>query len=182
METMTTRQAIFLDRDGTLILDTGYPSDPALVQPVPGVFEAMDQFCTAGYALVVISNQSGIARGYITPQQARAVHDRFVQVFSDQGITFTGCYYCPHGKDEGCSCRKPNPGMLQQAAREHHLQFDGSWMMGDRLGDIEAGRRAGCRTILFDSQYVEGETGQADCFVTNWPDAVACVLASGAGT
>lgn len=178
---MSARKAIFLDRDGTLIVDTYYPRDPALVAPVEGVFEAMHQFINAGYALVVISNQSGVARGKITPEEAKAVHERFIDLFSSEGISFTGSYYCPHDNGDGCDCRKPNPGMLLQAARDHDLDCARSFMMGDRLSDIEAGKNAGCRTVLFESEYVSGPTDVPDCVVTRWDDASSFVLKQEAG-
>jgi histidinol-phosphate phosphatase family protein len=141
------RRALFLDRDGTLIVDVGYPRDPALVQPIDGAFDAL-RVLQRDHVLVVISNQSGIARGRITPEQAAAVHDRFVSVFASAGITFAGFYYCPHGPDDGCRCRKPAPGLLQDAARELDLDLARSIMIGDKDSDLEAGRAAGCGLVV----------------------------------
>lgn len=136
------RKALFLDRDGTLIVDVGYPRDPARVEILSGAVEALRGY--SDYALVVISNQSGIARGLITEDEWRAVHERFVELFANEGITFAGSYYCKHGPDDGCACRKPEPGMLRQAARELDLDLAQSIMIGDKPSDVEAGRRAGC--------------------------------------
>ena len=147
---MTTRPALFLDRDGTLIVDTGYPRNPALVEPLPGAIDALRDL-QRSYALVIISNQSGIARGKITPAEAAAVHARVVELFTAAGVTFAGSYYCPHGPDDGCRCRKPAPGMLLDAARELDLDLAASVMIGDKPSDVEAGQAAGCgRALLFD--------------------------------
>jgi histidinol-phosphate phosphatase family protein len=141
------RPALFLDRDGTLIVDVGYPRDPALVELVPGAAEALREL-QRDRALVVISNQSGIARGKITPAEAAAVHARFVEVFANEGVTFAGFYYCPHGPDDGCPCRKPAPGLIEDAARELGLDVAASVMIGDKPSDLEAGRAAGCGRVM----------------------------------
>jgi histidinol-phosphate phosphatase family protein len=135
------RPALFLDRDGTLIVDVGYPRDPEQVEPLPGVLDALRALQTR-YALVIISNQSGLARGTITPAESAAVHARVVAIFAAAGITFAGAYYCPHGPDDACRCRK--------AARDLDLDLAASIMIGDKRADVEAGEAAGCgRTIHF---------------------------------
>ena len=141
------RRALFLDRDGTLIVDVGYPRDPALVQPIEGAIDTL-RVLQRDHALVVISNQSGIARGRITPAEAAAVHERFVAMFESGGVTFAGFYYCPHGPDDGCRCRKPAPGLLEDAARELGLDLARSIMIGDKPSDLEAGRAAGCALVV----------------------------------
>ncbi len=149
---MSGRRALFLDRDGTLIVDTGYPRDPALVEPLPGAIDAL-RTLQASYALVIVSNQSGIARGRITPDEARAVHDRVVEAFRGGGVEFAGAYYCPHGPDDGCRCRKPAPGMLHDAARDLGIDLSSSVMVGDKPSDVDAGRTAGCTTnLLFGTE------------------------------
>jgi D-glycero-D-manno-heptose 1,7-bisphosphate phosphatase len=97
---------------------------------------------------VIVSNQSGIARGLIAPDQARAVHDRMIAHFADEGVTFAGAYYCPHAPADDCGCRKPRPGLLLQAARELDLDLARSAMVGDKPTDVEVGRAAGCGTAL----------------------------------
>ena len=136
------RPALFLDRDGTLIVDVGYPRDPALVEPLPGAIDALRELQRT-YALVIISNQSGIARGRITEAEAAAVHARTVELFAAGGVTFAGAYYCAHGPDEACRCRKPAPGLLLDAARELELDLATSIMIGDKPSDLEAGTAAG---------------------------------------
>jgi D-glycero-D-manno-heptose 1,7-bisphosphate phosphatase len=155
-------RALFLDRDGTLIVDVGYPHDPALVEPLPGAIEALRQLQSA-YKLVIISNQSGIARGKITEAEAAAVHDRVIEMFSAAGVTFAGAYYCPHGPDAGCRCRKPAPGLLLDAAAELGLDLAQSIMIGDKPSDVEAGRAAGCGRVLRFGPDVNGGDGPPRC-------------------
>ena len=141
------RRALFLDRDGTLIVDTGYPRDPALVEPLPGAIDAL-RALQASWALVIISNQSGIGRGLIAQSEADAVHARVVEVFAAGGVTFAGAYYCPHAPDAACRCRKPAPGLILDAARELGLDIGASAMIGDKPSDLAAGRAAGCERVL----------------------------------
>lgn len=145
---MAGQPGIFLDRDGTVIHDTGYIGHPDLVEFMPGVLLALQRFQNAGYRLVVISNQSGIGRGVITKQQYEVVARKIAAVLSGHGI-YTATYYCPHSPDEACECRKPKPYLLLRAARDLDLDLSRSYMIGDRLTDVEAGTAAGCKTILF---------------------------------
>lgn len=144
------RRALFLDRDGTLIVDVGYPRDPDRVELIAGAADALAELQKT-WTLVVISNQSGIARGIISEAEAAAVHERFVTLFAKAGVTFAGCYYCPHAPDAGCRCRKPAPGLLADAERELGLDLAASVMIGDKPSDLDAGRAAGCaRVVHFD--------------------------------
>ena len=143
------KRALFLDRDGTLIVDVGYPRDPERVAVVPGAVEALRSL-QQQFALVIVSNQSGLARGKLTRAEAEAVHARVIELFAGHGIQFAGSYYCFHGPDEGCPCRKPAPGMLLDAGRELGLDLTQSVMIGDKLSDVDAVRAAGCQAaILF---------------------------------
>jgi histidinol-phosphate phosphatase family protein len=169
------RRALFLDRDGTLIVDVGYPRDPALVQPIPGAAEAL-RHLQRNRALVVISNQSGIARGTITEAEAAAVHDRFVAMFAEAGVTFAGFYYCPHGPDDGCRCRKPAPGLLEDAARELDLDLASSAMIGDKPSDLEAGRAAGCGLVIRLGSDEDGTPASARR--SEWADVVRVLEAT----
>lgn len=137
------RRALFVDRDGTLIVDVGYPRDPARVEPLPGAIDALREL-GAHFAVVIISNQSGIGRGLITEAEARAVHDRVVELFGRAGVGFAAAYYCPHAPDAGCPCRKPAPGLLLDATRDLGLDLARSIMIGDKPSDVAAGRAAGC--------------------------------------
>ena len=156
------RRALFLDRDGTLITDVGYPRDPALVEPLPGALEAL-RALSARFALVIVSNQSGIGRGLITPAEARAVHDRVIAVFAGAGVDFAGAYYCPHAPGDGCPCRKPAPGLLLDAARDLGLDLAGSVMVGDKASDIAAGLAAGCGHALRFGPDTDGADGSRRC-------------------
>jgi histidinol-phosphate phosphatase family protein len=156
------RRALLLDRDGTLIVDVGYPRDPALVEPLPGAIAALREL-QARFALVIVSNQSGLGRGLITAAEARAVHDRVIDVFARGGVAFAGAYYCPHAPGAGCACRKPAPGLLLDAARDLGLALAGSIMIGDRSSDVAAGRAAGCRHAIRIGPDVDGGDGAQRC-------------------
>jgi histidinol-phosphate phosphatase family protein len=142
------RSAVFLDRDGTIIEDGEYLADASRVRLLPGAIDALKVFRDRGMLLVVVSNQSGIARGLITPAQHAEVDARVRALLADEGVPLDGAYYCAHLPGDGCACRKPLPGMIEQAARELAIDAKRSFMVGDKLSDIEAGRAAGCTTAL----------------------------------
>jgi D-glycero-D-manno-heptose 1,7-bisphosphate phosphatase len=167
---LANRRAIFLDRDGTITVDTGYPSDPDEVELLPGAANALRTLRNRGWALVLVSNQSGVGRGLIAPDQARAVHERLVLELGACGVELDGAYYCPHVPEDACECRKPRPGLLQRAAAELGLDLADSMMVGDRQSDVEAGREAGCATVLLGS----GE-GDPDRRVTDWEEFLGSV-------
>lgn len=155
--TMTER-AVFLDKDGTLIADVPYNVDPALIRFLPGTAGGLRALHAAGFQLIVVSNQSGVARGYFAEGALAAVEARLRDLFAEAGVPLAGFYYCPHHPDGtvpeyavACICRKPSPGMIVRAAREHGIDRAASWFVGDILHDIEAGHRAGCRAILIDN-------------------------------
>jgi D,D-heptose 1,7-bisphosphate phosphatase len=151
-------RAIFLDKDGTLIVDVPYNVDPEKIRLTPGAIEGLQALQRAGYLLIVISNQSGIARGYFPETALVAVEERLHELLAEHGILLAGIYYCPH-HPEGvvkeyaivCSCRKPAPGLLLQAACDLNIDLGLSWFIGDILDDVEAGHRAGCKTVLIDN-------------------------------
>lgn len=162
----------FLDRDGTLIEDVGYISDPEQVVFLDGAIDALRTLRDLGFALIVVSNQSGIARGLISEQQADAVHRRFLALLEDEGVGLDAVRYCPHGPDANCSCRKPLPGLLLDAAHDLGIDLAHSVMVGDKADDVEAGRRAGCRTVRF------GDDDGADFSAPDWPAAVEFIRTS----
>ncbi len=148
-------RAVFLDKDGTLVEDLPYNVDPGLIRPVADAWDSLRLLQSSGYQLYVVSNQSGVARGYFTEQDLARVEWRLQEMFRAEGVSLGGFYYCPHHpqgvvRDYAveCACRKPRPGMLYQAARKHDIDLTASWMIGDILDDVEAGHRAGCRTVL----------------------------------
>jgi histidinol-phosphate phosphatase family protein len=165
-------RAVFCDRDGTLIEDPGYPKDPDDVRLVDGAVEALAALRGAGFALVVVSNQSGIGRGIVSPEEAASVHERFVAELAAHGVELDDARYCPHAPDERCPCRKPSPGLLRDSARELGVDLGSSFMVGDKPSDVEAGRRAGCRTVLLGP----AAAGEADFVAAGWPEAAAYVL------
>jgi len=169
-------RAVFLDRDGTLIEDPGYLSDPAGVRLLPGVPEALQAIRSAGYLLVLVSNQSGIGRGYFTRKQAEAVHRRVVHELARKGVVLDDARYCPHAPEEDCSCRKPRPGLLLAAASDLGIDLESSFMVGNSSADIGAGKNAGCRTILLWPEVTGGVP--ADLEAPDWPAVVSLVSAA----
>lgn len=152
------KKAIFLDKDGTLIKDVPYNVDPKRVACYPDIFKPLRLLQKQGYKLIVASNQSGITRRYFTEKDLAAAFSELRKQLIAEGIHLDGIYYCPHGEaasDPHCICRKPLPGMLYQAAQELHIDLKKSWMIGDILNDIGAGRAAGCKTILVDRSQQE---------------------------
>lgn len=148
-------KAVFLDKDGTLVEDVPYNVDPALLRFTPGAIPALQLLAREGFAIVIVSNQSGLALGNFTRGEFAALQRALVaRIREEAGVEVTGFYACPHAPGPGnvpaCLCRKPAPGMLRQAALAHRLDLGASWMVGDILDDVEAGRRAGCRSILLD--------------------------------
>ncbi|MBV8886420.1 MAG: HAD family hydrolase [Chroococcidiopsidaceae cyanobacterium CP_BM_RX_35] len=151
-------KAVFLDKDGTLIEDVPYNVDPERVQLTQGAVEGLQLLNASGYQLIVITNQSGVARGYFPELALVAVEARLRQLLADAGVPLAGFYYCPHHPDgvvqefaKNCSCRKPEPGLLLYAADKHNINLAQSWFIGDILNDVEAGHRAGCKTVLIDN-------------------------------
>ncbi len=151
--------AVFLDRDGTIIEDAGYLGDPEKVRLFPDAAEAIRRLNQSGCSVVLVSNQSGVARGLFTDKEPARVHARVESLLAAKGARLDGAYYCPYldGPDAKVAAfrrdselRKPKPGMLLQAAKERELDLTRSWMIGDSPADVEAGSRAGCRTILLE--------------------------------
>ncbi len=148
------RRAVFLDKDNTLIPDMPYQADPTQMALLPDVPEGLRLLHAAGFLLIVVTNQSGVARGHFPESALLAVEARLRSLFDSVDVPLTGFYFCPH-HPEGivprwaieCYCRKPKPGMLLRAAYEHNLNLSASWMIGDKADDVYAGRDAGCRAI-----------------------------------
>ncbi|HRX85029.1 MAG TPA: HAD-IIIA family hydrolase [Phycisphaerae bacterium] len=184
------QRAVFLDRDNTIIADPGYLNDPDAVQLLPGVADALRRLNEAKYCVVVVTNQSGVARGRITEQQLADVHTRMREMLLEQGARLDAVYYCPYlaGVEatvpryrKQSPLRKPEPGMLLRAADELQLGLPASWMVGDSARDIIAGRRAGCRTILLKGAPAADTEGcQPDFTVDDLTQAVDIILAPAA--
>lgn len=167
-------RAIFLDRDGVLNHDSPeFIKTPDELHVIDGVPNAIKRLNDAGYLAIVISNQSGIARGLVTPENLDAMNAKLRAAVEQARGTITGMYHCPHLPDEGCDCRKPSPGMLLQAANEHNIDLSTSFMIGDKPADIEAGITAGCMTVLA----LSGQSTQYDpTRFINPPDYVCADL------
>ena len=166
---MAERPAFFLDRDGTLVADHGYPDDPAAMVPLPGVVEAMQLLRRAGFLLVLVSNQSAIGRGMLSVDRHLEIHAALARRLASSEVELDGAYYCPHTPWASCKCRKPSPGLLQAAVTDLGIDVKRSFMVGDRQSDIGAGLALGCKTILLgnwdereaDSGYVFSDLLQA---------------------
>jgi len=147
------RKAIFLDRDGVINEDSSYVGKKEQFIFINKVFEALKKI-QKHYLIIIVTNQSGIGRGYYTYEDYIKVTNYMLEEFSKQGIKIEKVYYCPHVPDDNCKCRKPNPFFLLQAQKEYGINLSTSWVIGDKLLDIEMGKEAGCKTLLIDSPYV----------------------------
>ena len=177
-------KAVFLDRDGTIIEDTGYVGDPDKVKLLPGAGKAIAELNRAGYLVVIISNQSGVARGIFGEDALSSVHQRMESLLSPLGATIDGAYYCPYldgpaakvsAYRRDSALRKPKPGLLLQAAEELQIDLESSWMVGDSMRDVQAGKRAGTRTILVETGKGASQREEA-CASSESPDHVASAL------
>ncbi|MBQ6399109.1 MAG: HAD-IIIA family hydrolase [Clostridia bacterium] len=177
------QKAIFLDRDGTINREVGFLRDIRDFELLPGAAEAIRRINDAGYLAIVATNQPVIARGEVTVAELDEIHRKMETLLGAEGAYLDGIFYCPHHPDRGfegeipelkvvCDCRKPKPGMLLKAAEKFNIDLAASWMIGDREKDVEAGRRAGCRTCLLGG----GEYGQ-DLTAGSLQEAVAGILA-----
>jgi D-glycero-D-manno-heptose 1,7-bisphosphate phosphatase len=172
-----TRRAVFLDRDGVInrpVIRQGKPYPPQSLDELeilPGVARALEQLHQAGYVLVVVTNQPDVARGTQTREVVEAMH-AYLQAILPLDIIET----CYHDDKDACACRKPAPGLLLQAAQQYEINLAESYMIGDRWRDIEAGRRAGCKTIFIDYHYDETVRTQPDIRVDSAEEAMRWVI------
>ncbi len=153
--------AVFIDRDGTICYDKHYLSDPAGLELIPTVAKGILRLNRAGIPVIVVTNQSGIRRGYFKEEQLEAVHRRLREMLSEKDARIDDIFYCPHKPDEGCSCRKPAPGLLLQAKEKHGFDLESSYVIGDRMMDIELAHKVGAVGVLVpepgDQYHVEDE-------------------------
>jgi histidinol-phosphate phosphatase family protein len=155
---------LLLDRDDTILDDPGYLSDPQQVVFLPGAIEGLAAFSRAGWPLVVVSNQSGIGRGFFTPEELAAVHRRFNAELEQHGIRLAGLYVCPHAPGQGCQCRKPEPGLAWQASRDLGLSLEHAVMVGDKSSDLQMGRRIGAAYVAQIAARGQPALGADGCF------------------
>ena len=169
--------ALFLDRDGTLMRDVDYCGDPEKVEVFPGAAAALRRLKNAGYKLIIITNQSGIGRGYFDETQYRAVESEFLRQLGDGLID--GSYHCPDLPGTNSARRKPAPGMIHEAERDHRIDLARSFFIGDKTSDIECGRNAGVRTILVQTGYgAKAIDCRADWIVPDMAQAAEVILGS----
>lgn len=180
------RPAVFLDRDGTINRDPGYLSDPEEFELFSQAGEGMRILSENGFALVVVSNQSGVGRGLIEPVQLDEIHERMREKLREVGVELAGIYYCPHHPAERCSCRKPSPRLVRDAAGELGLDLGASYFVGDQSSDIETGKGAGLRTVLVATGEGLKSVGDArrlgvDYVARDLLDAARWIVAGGKG-
>lgn len=178
------RRAVFLDRDGTISEEMGYVNHLSRFIIFPYAAAAIRRLNQASLPVIVVTNQSGVARNFFPESLIRQVHDKMKTELAAAGARVDGIYYCPHIRDNNCTCRKPIPGMLDQAAREHSLDLANSILVSDRYDDISMGQSVGCSSILVLSGYGRGEYAyhrrdwprQPDHVVEDLTDAVDLIL------
>lgn len=150
---MTQRRFALIDRDGTINVERDYLSDPEQLELIPGAAEGLRRLRDLGLGLIVVTNQSGIARGYFSMETLEAIHTRLRELLASEGITLDGLYICPHGPDEACDCRKPLPGMALQAAKDLNFAPNQAFVIGDKAADVELGQALGAVSILVRTGY-----------------------------
>jgi len=167
------RAAVFLDRDGTICEEVGYLNHISRFRMFSFAAAALRRLNEAEYPVIVVSNQSGVARGYFPESLVRHVNEAMIQQLSEAGARLDAIYYCPHASSENCPCRKPKTGMLENAAREQSIDLRRSFVVGDRHGDIQLARNVGARGILVRTGYGEGELAWHAAKWPSPPDFVA---------
>lgn len=151
-------KTVFLDRDGTIIKDKDYLSNPEEVELLPGAGKALADLKNAGFLLIIVTNQSGVGRGFFQMENVRAQNNRLQELLAPFGVQIDGFEVCPHTPEADCECRKPAPTMLVRAAEKHRISLAQAIMIGDKSSDVTAGKAAGCRTILLGDAGDEKES------------------------
>jgi len=183
-EARALRRAVFLDRDGTICEEMGYVNHVDRLQVFPYAAAAIRRLNEAQIPVIVVTNQSGVARGIFPESLVHEVHKKMVAELTSGGASVDAIYFCPHKTEDACECRKPNPGLLERAAREHGLDLAASWIVGDRYADLEMAHAAGGRGILVMTGYGRGEyklhrsgwPRQPDALAENLTEAVRHIL------
>jgi D-glycero-D-manno-heptose 1,7-bisphosphate phosphatase len=152
---MTPQRFVLLDRDGTIIQERHYLSDPDQVELLRGVASGLRQLRRMGFGLIVVTNQSGVGRGFFDTSQLALIHRRLYELLAQEGVHLNGIYYCPHTPTDDCPCRKPRPGLVARAAAEWAFDPQNSFVIGDKVCDIELGQRLGATTFLVRTGYGE---------------------------
>jgi D-glycero-D-manno-heptose 1,7-bisphosphate phosphatase len=173
LEQSLLRPAVFLDRDGTIAEEVGYLNHTSRFHMFPFVAAAIRRLNDAGLPVIVVTNQSGVGRGYFPESLVHAVNELMAQQLAEKGAKIDAIYYCPHTSAENCGCRKPRTGMMDRAALEHALDLRRSFVVGDRYGDVELARNAHARGVLVRTGYGEGELAWHEAKWPSQPDFVA---------
>ena len=180
-------RAVFLDRDGTINEEVGYLKSLDMLKVIPGAGAAIRRLNAAGFKVVIITNQSGVARGYFPESLVHEAHALLTATLRKDGATIDGIYYCPHHPTAGnskhtiqCDCRKPATGLMDRAARDLDIDLKQSFMVGDKWSDIELGHRAGARSILVRSGFAPDDAGNERPSHVEDPDFTAHDLAEAA--
>lgn len=166
-------KAVFIDRDGTINVDVRYLADPDEFEMYPDVSDGAKKLKYNGFKIIVITNQSGIARGYFTEEQLSAIHERMKQEFQKFNVVLDGIYYCPHHPDDNCHCRKPDTGLFEEAIKDHDIDIRKSYMLGDKILDIGAGKKIGVRTVLIPEPHLREELLSGKNEWEYYPDYIA---------
>ncbi|MCD6163367.1 MAG: D-glycero-beta-D-manno-heptose 1,7-bisphosphate 7-phosphatase [candidate division Zixibacteria bacterium] len=170
--------AVFLDRDGVIIHEKDFIIDPDKLEFIPGSLDALKRI-PPSYKKIIVSNQSGIGRGYFTANQVERFNDVLLARIKKYGASIDKIYYCPHTPEDNCNCRKPKPGLFEKARQQFNIDFSGSWMIGDKSSDIRAGKNIGAATILVLTGYGGKERNSldvaADYVVNNLYEAVEII-------
>ncbi|GEP91705.1 D,D-heptose 1,7-bisphosphate phosphatase [Chitinophaga terrae (ex Kim and Jung 2007)] len=181
------KKAVFIDKDGTLIQNIPYNVNTTRISLLPTVGPSLRRLKDAGYLLILVTNQAGVAYGYFKEAMLIHVFNRINQLLSEENVMIDGFYYCPHHPDarigaykKKCNCRKPGPGMLTDAAANYGIDLKGSWMIGDILDDVEAGNKCGCRSILVDNgnetEWLLDHWRQPTLIVSSFDEAASFIL------
>ena len=166
---MKAKKAIFLDRDGTICEDVNYLARPEQLKLFPFAAQAVRLLNENGFIVILITNQSGIARGFFDENALREIHEKLVSELAEQNAKLDAIYFCPHNSVDNCACRKPKTGMIEQAAKDFSIDLKNSWMIGDKRIDVETGFRAGTKTALVLTGYGQKDIQQLE----RKPDIIA---------
>lgn len=150
-------KAVFIDRDGTINIDGPYLDNPDRFEMYLGVGEGVKKLKDDGFKILVMTNQSGIARGYFTEDILLNIHERMKMEFIKFDVKLDRIYYCPHHPDDDCDCRKPKTGLFEKAIEEHDIDVNQSYMIGDKILDVEAGQKIGVKTVLIPEAHARNE-------------------------
>lgn len=169
-------RAVFLDRDGTMAADVPYCSRPEDFRLFPGTAPAIRLLNEHGFKVIVITNQSGVARGYFTEETLAEIHQKMKKELAGEGASVDAVYYCPHHPDDNCDCRKPKPALLLRAVKDFNIDLSRSFVVGDMLLDIGLGKAAGCRTVLISADNMTDDAAKPDVVVPDILEAARAIL------